>query len=106
MLLTTRDKFEDFAIVQTLGLVRGNSVRARFFGKDFVAALRNIVGGEVREYSELMAQTREQAIERMVEQAQALGADAIVTVRFSTSGIADASEHLAYGTAVRLKPKN
>ncbi|MDO5685846.1 MAG: YbjQ family protein [Neisseria sp.] len=104
MLITTQDKLEEFVIERTLGLVRGNAVRARFFGKDIVAGLRNLVGGEVKEYTELMAQSREQAIDRMVAEAQKLGADAIVAVRLTTATISEAaSEQMAYGTAVKLR---
>ncbi|MEO0983632.1 MAG: YbjQ family protein [Pseudomonadota bacterium] len=90
-------------IETVLGLARGNVVRARFFGRDIVAGLRNIVGGEVPEYTKLMAESRDQALDRMVADADAMGADAVVSVRFSTSMImAGSAEILAYGTAVRL----
>ncbi len=86
-----------------LGLVRGSTVRAKHIGSDIVAGLRNLVGGEIREYASLLAGAREQALDRMVAEAEALGADAIVAVRFETSQIAQAaSEILAYGTAVKL----
>lgn len=89
--------------IEPLGLVRGSTVRAKHVGADIVAALRNLVGGEVKEYAALMAGAREQALDRMVAEARALGADAVVAVRFETSNIAQgASEILAYGTAVRL----
>jgi len=88
---------------EVLGIARGSVVRARFFGRDFVAGLRNLVGGEVTEYTELMAQAREQALARMIAHGTELGADAIVTFRFSTSTITEgAAEILAYGTAVKL----
>ncbi|MDA1279516.1 MAG: YbjQ family protein [Chloroflexi bacterium] len=90
-------------ITEILGLVRGNSVRARHAGKDILAALRNLVGGEITEYAKLQAETREIANRRMVEQAEAMGADAIVGIRYTTSMIASgASEILTYGTAVKL----
>ena len=90
--------------VEPLGLVRGSTVRAKHIGSDIVAALRNLVGGEVKEYAALMAGAREQAHDRMVAAAEALGADAILAARFETSNIAQgASEILAYGTAVRFK---
>ncbi|NQW19226.1 MAG: YbjQ family protein [Chloroflexi bacterium] len=90
-------------ITEILGLARGNSVRARHAGKDILAALRNIVGGEIAEYARLQAETREMATRRMAEFAETLGADAIVGVRYTTSMIATgASEILAYGTAVKL----
>lgn len=90
--------------VEILGIARGNIVRARFFGRDFVAGLRNLVGGEVTEYSELLEQSRETAFDRMVTDAGNLGADAIVSFRFTTSTIMEGTaEILAYGTAVKLK---
>ncbi len=106
MLITTQDEFADYEIVETVGLVRGNVVRARNIGRDIMASFRNIVGGEITEYTKLIAESREQAIDRMIERAQALGADGIVCLRFTTSSImAGASELLAYGTAVKLKKK-
>ena len=92
------------AIRRTLGLVRGNTIRARHIGKDILAGLRTIVGGELTEYTKLMAETREQSLDRMVAEAEALGADAVVACRFSTSVImGGAAELLAYGTAVELE---
>lgn len=91
-------------ITKVLGLVRGNTVRVRWFGRDIAAALRNIVGGEVKSYTEMMTKAREEALERMVDEAKKLGADAIVCVRFTTAEIMQGSaEFLAYGTAVKLK---
>lgn len=88
-------------IVKTLGLVKGNTIRARHIGKDILALFKNIVGGEIEEYTKLMAESREQAVDRMVAGAQQLGANAIVDIRFSTSYImANASEILVFGTAV------
>lgn len=102
MLVLTTDGFPGRAIIP-LGLVRGSTVRAKHIGSDIVAGLRNIVGGEVKEYAALMAGAREQALDRMVDEARALGADAIVAARFETSTIAQgASEILAYGTAVKF----
>jgi uncharacterized protein YbjQ (UPF0145 family) len=90
-------------IVEVLGLVRGNTVRARHLGKDIAAMMKNLVGGEVTEYTKLLAESREQAFDRMLEEAHRLRADAIVGVRFTTSMIAaGAAEFLAYGTAVKL----
>ena len=90
-------------VVEALGLVRGSVIRARHLGNDIVASLRNVVGGEVKEYSELLTKAREEAIDRMIQQAEALGADAVVSVRFSTSTVmAGAAEILVYGTAVKL----
>ena len=91
-------------IKQHLGLVRGNTIRARHIGKDILAGLRNIVGGEIHEYTKLMAEAREQSIKRMVEQAEKMGANAIVDTRFVTSMVmSGASELLVYGTAVVIE---
>jgi len=104
MLLTTTDRIEGRKVVKTLGLVRGNTIRARHIGNDIVAGLRNIVGGEIVNYTKMMAESREQALDRMVEDAQRLGANAIIEVRFSTSMImTSAAEILAYGTAVIIE---
>jgi len=106
MLLTTQDQFSEYEIIQTLGLVKGNTVRARHVGKDILASFRNVVGGEIEEYTKLLAESREQAIDRMVMMAKMMGADAIVGIRFTTSSIMQAaSEMFAYGTAVKLKKK-
>ena len=103
MHLTTQDRFEDMEIVETLGLVRGNTIRARHLGKDILAGFRMVVGGEVGEYTKMLAESREQAIDRMVAEAQGLGADGIVCLRFTTSAMAQgAAELLVYGTAVTL----
>ncbi|MDI3547468.1 MAG: hypothetical protein PWR10_1120 [Halanaerobiales bacterium] len=91
-------------IESVLGLVRGNTIRARHVGQDIMAGLRNIVGGEIKEYTEMLSQAREEALKRMVEEAEKMGADAVVNVRFATSQVmGGAAEILAYGTAVRLK---
>ncbi|RLB64284.1 MAG: YbjQ family protein [Deltaproteobacteria bacterium] len=101
ILITTADVPGGRPILRTIGLVRGNSVRARHVGLDILAVLRNIVGGEVREYTKLMAESREHALDRMGEQAALLGANAVVGLRFTTSMImGGAAELLAYGTAV------
>jgi uncharacterized protein YbjQ (UPF0145 family) len=101
MIIATTDGIPEKRINQTLGVVRGNSVRARHVGKDILALMKNIVGGEIREYVKLMAETREQALDRMVSEAEELGANAIVGVRFTTSMITNgAAELLVYGTAV------
>lgn len=101
MIVTTSDTVAGKRIARTLGLVRGNSVRARHIGKDILAGLRNIVGGEVQEYTKLLAESREQALDRMVEEARLYGANAIVGARFVTSMVAQGmAELLAYGTAV------
>ena len=93
-------------IAESLGLVRGNAVRARHLGKDITAVFKNIVGGEIPEYTKLLAEVREQALDRMISEAHSLGADAVVTLRFASAEIsAGAAEILAYGTAVRLGDK-
>ncbi len=105
MIVVTTPDVPGMKVVETMGLVRGNTIRARHVGRDLMAALRNIAGGEIREYTKMMAEAREQAIDRMVEEAEALGADAIVMVRFQTAEIMrGAAEMLCYGTAVRLAP--
>ena len=104
MIIATTDSIDGKCTVKTLGLVRGNSVRARHIGKDITAAIRNLVGGEVPEYTKLMAESREQAVFRMVEGAEAMGANAIVATRFVTSMImGGAAEMVAYGTAVQVE---
>ena len=104
MILTTTETIPGRDIDDVLGVAKGNVVRARFVGRDIVAGLRTLVGGEVDEYTKLMAESREQALDRMSAHAQSLGADAVVNVRFSTAMIMQgSSEILAYGTAVRLK---
>ncbi|MCA9731346.1 MAG: YbjQ family protein [Deferribacteres bacterium] len=104
MIIVTSESITGKEIVETLGLVKGNTIRARHIGRDITAALKNITGGEIEEYTKLMGEAREQAIDRMVENAENLGADAIIGVRFSTSYVmAQAAEVLAYGTAVKVK---
>jgi uncharacterized protein YbjQ (UPF0145 family) len=104
MIMVTTDFVPGKTIEKTLGLVRGNTIRARHIGRDISAALKNIVGGEIRDYTKMMAEAREQALDRMAEEAQSLGANAILNIRFSTSMIMQhASEILAYGTAVIVK---
>lgn len=103
MIVATTSEIAGKRIVRTLGMVRGNTIRARHVGRDIMAGLRNLVGGEIPEYTKLFAEAREQAVDRMVEDAESLGADAIVEVRFSTSMVVTgAAELLAYGTAVKL----
>jgi uncharacterized protein YbjQ (UPF0145 family) len=105
MIVVTTDDVAGHRVVETLGLVRGSSIRTRHLGQDITARLRNIAGGEVKEYTKVLAEAREQAIDRMVEEAQALGADAVVAVRFQTSEVmTGAAEMLCYGTAVKLEP--
>lgn len=104
MLLSTVETVPAREIAENLGLVRGNVIRAKHIGTDIIASLRNLVGGEVTEYTKLMAEAREQALDRMIAQARTLNADAIVGIRFSTSMVmVGAAELLVYGTAVRLK---
>jgi len=106
MLLTTQDNFSNYEIMETLGIVRGNTVRARHVGKDILASFRNIVGGEIEEYTKLLAESREQSIDRMIIAAEELGANGIVCIRFTTSSIMQAAaEMFVYGTAVKLKKK-
>jgi uncharacterized protein YbjQ (UPF0145 family) len=101
VIVVTTETVAGRRIRRTLGLVRGNTIRARHLGRDIVAALRNIVGGEIAEYTKLLAESREQALDRMVSEAQSLGANAVVSVRFSTSMVmTGAAELLATGTAV------
>ncbi len=101
MLLTTTDTIEGKKIVKTLGLVRGNTIRARHIGNDIMASLKNVVGGEISNYTKMMAESREQALDRMVEEAQGKGANAVIQMRFATSMVmTSAAEILAYGTAV------
>jgi uncharacterized protein YbjQ (UPF0145 family) len=103
MIITTSDHVEGKSIVRTIGLVRGNTIRARHVGKDIMAQFRGIVGGEITEYTQMMTEAREQAIQRMVEDAEKKGANAIIGMRFSTSMIMqNAAEILAYGTGVVL----
>jgi uncharacterized protein YbjQ (UPF0145 family) len=104
MIVVTTPEVAGYRITESLGMVRGSSVRGRHLGSDIAAHLRNIAGGEIREYTKMLAEAREQAIDRMVEEAQVLGADAVVTVRFQTSEVMHgAAEMLCYGTAVRLQ---
>lgn len=104
MIIVTSPTVPGEEIVSALGMVRGSSIRTRHLGRDILAVMRNIAGGEVREYTKMLAEAREQAIDRMIEEAQAMGADAIVSVRFQTSMVmSGAAEMLCYGTAVRLR---
>jgi uncharacterized protein YbjQ (UPF0145 family) len=104
MIVVTANRVSGKRIVRTLGLVRGNTIRTRHIGKDIMAVFRNIVGGEVTEYTKLLGESREQALDRMAEEATSLGGNATISVRFSTSMIMGAAaELLAYGTAVVLE---
>jgi uncharacterized protein YbjQ (UPF0145 family) len=101
MILSTLEAVPGQSIVEHLGIVQGSTVRAKHIGRDIAASLKNIVGGELRGYSELLSEARDEAVERMVSQALAKGANAVVNVRFATSSVAQgASEILAYGSAV------
>ena len=101
MTVVTTPNVPGKTVVRTLGLVRGNTIRARHVGKDIMAAMRNLVGGEVTEYAKLLAESREQALDRMVEQAEALDANAVIGLQFQTSVVmGGAAEMMAYGTAV------
>lgn len=103
MLVTSTETVTGRETAETLGLVRGNTIRARNVGRDITQGLRNIVGGELKAYTTLLTDAREEALERMEAEAEELGADAVVNVRFETSQVANgAAELLAYGTAVRL----
>jgi uncharacterized protein YbjQ (UPF0145 family) len=106
MLITTQDYLADYEITETLGMVKGNTIRARHVGKDILAGLRTIVGGEITEYTKMLAESREQALDRVIADAKAKGADGIVCLRFTTSAIMrNAAELLAYGTAVKFRKK-
>lgn len=103
MIISTTPQIEGHTVTKTIGIARGNTVRARNVARDIWAGLKNVVGGEISEYTRLQAQAREQAISRMIENAEALGADAVINVRITTSMIMQGcSEIMAYGTAVKL----
>jgi uncharacterized protein YbjQ (UPF0145 family) len=104
IVVTMSDVVPGREIDSVIGVARGNVVRARFIGRDFIAGLRNLVGGEVPEYTKLLSEAREQALDRMSRHAEEMGADAIITFRLATSTVMEGSaEILAYGTAVKLK---
>ena len=103
MIVVTASQIAGREITDTLGMVKGNTIRAKHIGKDILAGLRSIVGGEIKEYTEALNEAREEAIRRMIKDAEKLGADAIIEVRFTTSQVmAGAAELLVYGTAVKL----
>jgi len=105
MTVTTTSEITGQRVTETLGLVRGNTIRARFIGRDVMAVFRAMAGGEVREYTKMLAEAREQAIDRMVDEAESLGANAVIGARFQTSMImSGAAEIMCYGTAVRTTP--
>lgn len=102
MIVTTTPDIHGRRVTENLGLVRGNTIRARFIGRDIMAFFRSMAGGEIREYTKMLAEAREQAIDRMVEEAEALGADAVVMTRFQTAEVmTGAAEIMCYGTAVK-----
>ncbi len=106
MFYVTVDKVPGYRIVQVLGTVSGSSIRAKHIGRDLMAGLKSIVGGELKGYTELLAESRSEAVKRMLKEAEKLGADGVVAVRFGTSSIMQgAAEMLAYGTAVKLAPE-
>lgn len=104
MIVTTTETIKGKKIVHSVGLARGNTIRARHLGRDILAALRNVIGGEIHDYTKLLGEAREQALDRMTDEAKRLGANAVVGVRFSTSVLmGGAAELLAYGTAVVIE---
>ncbi len=106
MMIVTSSQIAGQKVVKTLGMVKGNSIRARSVGKDILAGLKTLVGGEIEEYTKLIAETREQALDRMKAEAEAMAANAIVDVRFATSEVMGAAaEILAFGTAVITEPE-
>ena len=106
MMMCTTEELNGYEIAEVLGVARGSVIRAKHIGTDIVALLRNVVGGEVKEYTRLFAEAREQATDRMLENARHQGADAVVSMRYSTSMVmAGTSEIMAYGTAVKLRPR-
>ena len=101
MIVVTSDSIPGRRVVKALGLVKGNTIRARHVGKDILAGLKGLVGGEIAEYTKMVAESREQSLDRLVEEAEALGANAVVAIRFTTASMMQgAAELLAYGTAV------
>ena len=104
MIVVNTENVPGHEVAEALGVVRGSTIRAKHIGRDIMASLRNVVGGEVKEYTEMLTETRNESVHRMKQEARALGADAVVNLRFSTSQVmAGAAELLAYGTAVRFK---
>ncbi|WP_425153301.1 YbjQ family protein [Candidatus Palauibacter sp.] len=104
MIISSRNDLSGHRIVEEFGLVRGSTIRARHLGRDILAGLKSVVGGEIQEYTKMMAESREQAIDRMEREAADLGANAILCVRFSTSYVmGGTAEIVVYGTAVRVE---
>ncbi|HJM94704.1 MAG TPA: YbjQ family protein [Candidatus Marinimicrobia bacterium] len=105
MIVSTQDQLAGYQVVETLGLVQGSTIRARHIGTDILAGLRNIVGGEVHEYTKMLAESRDQSLDRMIANAEEAGANAVLCMRFSTSTVMSGmAEFLAYGTAVKIEP--
>jgi len=105
MIVTTTSDIVGMRVARTLGMVRGNTIRARAIGRDIMAVMRAIAGGEISEYTKMLAESREQAIDRMVDDAESLGANAVIATRFQTSMImSGAAEIMCYGTAVIVEP--
>jgi uncharacterized protein YbjQ (UPF0145 family) len=106
MILTNIDYVPGYEVIESLGLVKGSTIRAKHVGKDLLAVFRQVVGGELKEYSEMINESRQISTARMVAEAEKLGADAIINIRFATSNVMQgAAEILAYGTAVKLSKK-
>lgn len=104
MITVTTDFVPGYNVTETLGLVRGSTIRSKHIGKDLLAGLRTIVGGEIKEYTEMLIEARSESLRRMQTQAEQLGADAVINVRFVTSQVmSGAAELLCYGTAVKLQ---
>ena len=105
MIVSTQNQLDGYQVVETLGLVQGSTIRARHIGTDILAVLRNIVGGEVHEYTKMLAESREQSLDRMIANAEEAGANAVLCMRFATSMVMTGmAEFLAYGTAVKIEP--
>ena len=103
MIVVTTEQIQGRRITETLGLVKGSTIRARHLGHDIMAGLRNVVGGEVKDYTTMLAQAREEALQRMIEQAEKMGANAVICTRFATSMVmSGAAEMVAYGTAAKV----
>jgi len=103
LMLSTQDQIANYDIVETYGLVRGNTVRSRNIGSNLLASLKTVVGGEIGGYTKMLTEAREKSMERMIEHAESMGANAVVGLRFVTSDIMQCTEMLAYGTAVKIK---
>ncbi|MDC7226193.1 MAG: YbjQ family protein [Spirochaetales bacterium] len=103
IILVTTDNIPGRSITKVMGMARGNTIRARHMGKDIMAGFKNMVGGEIADYTKMMAESREQALDRLIEDAESLGADAVIGIRFTTTSLMQgAAEFLVYGTAVKL----